>query len=116
MFWIVAGAAIHLFKNATGINVDRSRFLPVKATSDLLLLQSNLFKIEKGRVLLNPARTFGIPVVNLGEKFKKVSDYQSRFKGIPDLFELDQLTVSGDVYFGEGVVLKVNFFFPLQRL
>jgi UDP-N-acetylglucosamine pyrophosphorylase len=32
----------------------------------------------------------------------------NRFKGIPDILELDQLTVSGDVTFGAGVVLKVK--------
>lgn len=31
----------------------------------------------------------------------------SRLKGIPDIIELDQLTVSGDVTFGSHVVLKV---------
>lgn len=31
------------FDKAIGINVPRSRFLPVKATSDLLLVQVNLF-------------------------------------------------------------------------
>ena len=35
-----------------------------------------------------------------------------RFKGTPDVLELDQLTVSGDVTFGAGVVLKVSPLFP----
>ncbi|KAL8550088.1 hypothetical protein ACS0TY_008788 [Phlomoides rotata] len=34
-----AGAAIRFFDHAIGSNVPRSRFLPVKATSDLLLVQ-----------------------------------------------------------------------------
>jgi UTP--glucose-1-phosphate uridylyltransferase len=34
-----AGAAIRFFDHAIGVNVPRSRFLPVKATSDLLLVQ-----------------------------------------------------------------------------
>ncbi|KAL9248804.1 UTP--glucose-1-phosphate uridylyltransferase-like protein [Drosera capensis] len=34
-----AGAAIKFFDKAIGLNVPRSRFLPVKATSDLLLVQ-----------------------------------------------------------------------------
>jgi UTP--glucose-1-phosphate uridylyltransferase len=29
-----------------------------------------------------------------------------RFKGTPNILELDQLTVAGDVTFGEGTVLK----------
>lgn len=32
----------------------------------------------------------------------------SRFATIPDLIELDHLTVSGDVTFGRGVSLRVS--------
>ena len=43
------------------------------------------------------------PLVKLGDNhFKKVSAYLSRFGSIPDLLELDHLTVSGDVTFGGG--------------
>jgi UTP--glucose-1-phosphate uridylyltransferase len=104
---VAAGAAIEFFKGARGINVKRNRFLPVKSTSDLLLMQSNLYTLEHGRLKMNPARNFeSTPFINLGEKFAKVSDYMSRFANIPDILELDQLTVSGDVTFGSNVVLK----------
>ena len=44
------------------------------------------------------------PLVKLGDNhFKKVSAFLSRFGSIPDLLELDHLTVSGDVTFGRGV-------------
>jgi UDP-N-acetylglucosamine pyrophosphorylase len=36
-----------------------------------------------------------------------VKDFLSRFANIPDLLELDHLTVSGDVTFGRSVSLKV---------
>jgi len=56
---------------------------------------------------MNPKRIFpSVPLVKLGDNFAKVSDYMNRFKGIPDILELDQLTVSGDVTFGSGVSLK----------
>ena len=43
------------------------------------------------------------PLVKLGENnFKKVSAFLSRFGSIPDLLELDHITVSGDVTFGRG--------------
>ena len=32
-----------------------------------------------------------------------------RFENIPDMLELDHLTVSGDVTFGKNVTLKVDF-------
>ena len=49
-----------------------------------------------------------MPFVKLGDEFKKVGDYQKRFRGLPDILELDHLTVAGDVTFGEGVKLQVR--------
>ena len=67
------GAAIKHFQGAHGINVPRSRFLPVKSTSDLFLITSDLYKLQAGELGLNPKRTFGtLPLVKLGDHFKKV--------------------------------------------
>ncbi|CAN7003271.1 unnamed protein product [Brassica rapa subsp. trilocularis] len=102
-----AGAAIRFFDNAIGVNVPRSRFLPVKATSDLLLVQSDLYTLVDGFVIRNSARTNpSNPTIELGPEFKKVANFLSRFKSIPSIVELDSLKVSGDVYFGSSVVLK----------
>lgn len=104
-----AGAAIRFFDNAIGINVPRSRFLPVKATSDLLLVQSDLYTLVDGFVIRNKARTNPAnPSIELGPEFKKVGNFLSRFKSIPSIVELDSLKVSGDVWFGSGIVLKGN--------
>eukprot|EP01087_Luapelamoeba_hula_P000340 TRINITY_DN1023_c0_g1_i1.p1 TRINITY_DN1023_c0_g1~~TRINITY_DN1023_c0_g1_i1.p1 ORF type:complete len:495 (-),score=116.69 TRINITY_DN1023_c0_g1_i1:47-1531(-) len=101
------GAAMQHFEKACGVNVPRTRFLPVKDTSDLFIVQSNLYTLQSGRMVWNPARQFTtIPFVKLGDKFKSVSHYDARFKGKPDILELDHLTVSGDVTFGTGVTLK----------
>lgn len=102
-----AGAAIRFFDNAIGINVPRSRFLPVKATSDLLLVQSDLYTVVNGFVIRNPVRNNPAnPTIELGPEFKKVSNFLSRFKTIPSIIELDSLKVTGDVWFGAGVALK----------
>lgn len=102
-----AGAAIRFFDNAIGINVPRSRFLPVKATSDLLLVQSDLYTVVDGFVIRNPVRNNPAnPTIELGPEFKKVSNFLSRFKTIPSIIELDSLKVTGDVWFGAGVALK----------
>ena len=37
-----------------------------------------------------------------------MKDFLNRFETIPDVLELDHLTVSGDVTFGKGVSLKVG--------
>ncbi|KAI8983621.1 UTP--glucose-1-phosphate uridylyltransferase family [Pilobolus umbonatus] len=101
------GAAIKHFKNAHGVNVPRTRFLPVKSTSDLFLVTSNLYSLTHGRLVINPDRMFSnVPLVKLGDHFKKVSDFLSRLKTIPHILELDHLTVTGDVFFGSNVELR----------
>ncbi len=101
------GAAISYFQNACGVNVPRRRFLPVKSTSDLLLIQSNMYTMKSGALVMNPMRQFSsTPVIKLGKEFKKVNDFLERFGSIPDVLELDHLTVSGDVSFGANTVLK----------
>jgi len=47
-----------------------------------------------------------VPLIKLGEEFSTVSEYSKRIKAIPDLVELEHLTVSGDVYFGSDIMLK----------
>uniref|UniRef100_A0A0E0CDX8 UTP--glucose-1-phosphate uridylyltransferase n=1 Tax=Oryza meridionalis TaxID=40149 RepID=A0A0E0CDX8_9ORYZ len=102
-----AGAAIRFFDHAIGINVPRSRFLPVKATSDLQLVQSDLYTLVDGFVTRNPARTNpSNPSIELGPEFKKVGCFLGRFKSIPSIVELDTLKVSGDVWFGSSITLK----------
>ncbi|CEG38253.1 utp-glucose-1-phosphate uridylyltransferase [Plasmopara halstedii] len=103
-----AGEAIHLFKNFIGLKVPRSRFLPVKSSSDLFLVQSNLYQIKHGSLIMNPARTtLTIPIVKLGLEFQSVKEYLMRFEhGIPNITELDHLTVAGDVKFGSNITLK----------
>lgn len=41
------GAAIKHFKNSHSVVVPRSRFLPVKASSDLLLITSDLYAVRR---------------------------------------------------------------------
>ena len=48
------GAAMKCFDNAVGINVPRARFLPVKKTSDLLLVMSNLYSLDHGSLIMSP--------------------------------------------------------------
>lgn len=101
------GSAIKHFKNSHGINVPRSRFLPVKNCSDLLLVKSDLYSPQNGRLVLSEQRMFGTtPVIKLGDHFKKIEQFQKRLRYIPRMLELDHLTVTGDVYFGRNVTLR----------
>eukprot|EP00128_Syssomonas_multiformis_P005338 Colp12_sorted_trinity150504_noHs@4278 len=103
-----SGAAIKHFENAVGINVPRTRFLPVKSCSDLLLVKSNLYELRHGALALSAKRALeSQPLVKLGQAhFKKVKDFLSRFENMPNIVELDHLTVTGDVTFGKNVQLK----------
>ncbi|XP_058789493.1 UTP--glucose-1-phosphate uridylyltransferase isoform X3 [Phymastichus coffea] len=102
------GAAMKTFNGSCGIHVPRSRFLPVKKTSDLFLVMSNLYILRNGSLSMSPQRMFPTtPLVKLGDNhFSKVKQFLNRFPTIPDILELDHLTVSGDVTFGKKVTLK----------
>ena len=69
------GAAMKCFDKGRGINVPRSRFLPVKKTSDLLLIMSNLYALNHGFLTMSPERMFqSTPLIKLGDQnFKKVN-------------------------------------------
>lgn len=73
------GDGIQFFDNSIGINVPRSRFLPVKSTSDLMLVQSNLYEIEHGSLIRSNARIFpSLPIIKLGNNLCHVNDYKKR--------------------------------------
>ncbi|KAJ5067698.1 utp--glucose-1-phosphate uridylyltransferase [Anaeramoeba ignava] len=106
-FETAVGSAIKHFEKTTALNVPRTRFLPVKTTSDLLLVQSNLFTINHGKLKPNPDSLYlGFPQIKLMQHFQYISDYNDRFQTIPDIKELRHFTVSGNVFFGSGVILK----------
>jgi len=99
--------SIQSFPKAASILVPRSRYRPVKSTSDLLQVQSELFELQHGLLVASTKRSYSSdPLVKLGDEFKSMAEYERRFKTIPNILELDHLTVSGDVYFGANVTLK----------
>lgn len=91
------------------IVVNRGRYLPVKSTSDLFLVQSNLYGVRHGSLVMSTERADGsTPLIKLGREFTSVEDYLRRIPhGVPTITQLDHLTVAGDVVFGENVTLKV---------
>ncbi|CAL5330970.1 unnamed protein product [Camellia sinensis] len=102
-----ASSAIRFFDRAIGVTVPQSRFRPMTRTSDLLVVQSDLYTYTEGVLTRNSARTnLADPSIELGPEFEKLSDFQSRFQSIPSIIELDSLKVMGDVWFGTGIILK----------
>ena len=98
------GAAISVFDDAGAIEVDRSRFLPVKSTSDLLVLRSDAYQLARsGRVSLAAGRD-SAPLVELDPVYALIRDFDRRFPaGPPSLRACRQLTVRGDWTFGRDV-------------
>jgi UTP--glucose-1-phosphate uridylyltransferase len=102
------GAAIGIFKGARAIRVPRSRFVPVKKTSDLLVLRSDAYVLGGGaRIELADGRVTA-PLVELDDEyFKLLADFDARFPaGPPSLVEAERLDVVGDVTFGRDVAVR----------
>jgi UTP--glucose-1-phosphate uridylyltransferase len=101
------GAAIGVFDGARAIRVPRSRFVPVKRTSDLLVLRSDAYRLgDRARIELADGRD-GPPLVELDDHFKLLSDFDARFPaGPPSLAGARRLAVRGDVTFGGGVTVR----------
>ena len=100
------GSAIALFPRAEAIAVPRSRFLPVKRTSDLLLIWSDAYELGNDYLLRQSPRLRGNPpLVTLDDTyFGLISELQRRFPyGPPSLANAKSFTVRGDVYFGREV-------------
>ncbi|WP_051208947.1 UTP--glucose-1-phosphate uridylyltransferase [Propionicicella superfundia] len=99
------GAAVEVFEGATAIQVDRSRFLPVKTTNELLLIRSDLFGLAAdGRLV---ATRDSLPRVDLDPKhYQVLSEFEQRIPLPPSLSGADRLRIRGDVTFGAGVVVS----------
>ncbi|RTE49806.1 UTP--glucose-1-phosphate uridylyltransferase [Actinobaculum sp. 352] len=100
------GAIVERFDGALPVLVDRSRFLPVKTTDDLLLLRSDAYELgEDFQLRLVPQAA---PLVELDSRYyKRMADFDARFPhGAPSLREATRLAVTGDWTFGSEVHLR----------
>jgi UDP-N-acetylglucosamine pyrophosphorylase len=103
------GAAIECFEQTGAIVVPRSRFAPVKTTSDLLVLRSDACRVtDDHRLVLVEERRGQPPLVDLDQQhYKLLADFERCFAdGAPSLVRCDALTVRGPVRFAAGVVCE----------
>jgi UTP--glucose-1-phosphate uridylyltransferase len=112
------GAAIGVFTQrpsasgtgagARAIRVPRSRFVPVKKTSDLLVLRSDAYVLGEGARIELAAGRDAAPLVELDDDhFKLLADFDARFpEGPPSLARAERLEVRGDVTFGRDVAVR----------
>ena len=101
------GAGLGNFGGEKGLVVERDRFFPVKNTSDLMLLQSDLFVFQNGRMKRNPTSgKNGLPLITWKEPFTNLEEFQSRIPIIPEMQDLERLEMEGDVSFEGKISLK----------
>jgi UDP-N-acetylglucosamine pyrophosphorylase len=103
------GSAIECFENAAAIRVSRTRFAPVKTTSDLLSVWSDAYRMtEDARMVPVDPEANQSRVVELDSRyFGHVDDLQTRFsEGVPSLANCRRFSVSGDHYFGANVSIE----------
>ncbi len=102
------GAAISVFEGAQALRVPRTRFAPVKTTSDLLAVRSDAFAIDEAfRVVTAPAREGRSLFVDLDPvHYRTVEQLEAHFPfGPPSLVRCRRLGVKDDVRFGRDVVI-----------
>lgn len=96
------GAALQCFHGAAAVCVPRSRFFPVKTSSDLLLLRSDAVEIDAaGRMSLAPECNGVAPVVQLDSSLYKLVDSLEEL-GVPSLKRVRHLTVHSKHHFSPG--------------
>jgi UTP--glucose-1-phosphate uridylyltransferase len=113
------GAAISCFEGAIALKIPRSRFAPVKTTSDLIALRSDAYTLTPDyRITLAPARNGVPPNVKLDGAYKFVDAMDTLTPhGAPSLIACEKLVVEGPMEFAAGVVIKgkVTFKNPTDK-
>ncbi len=99
------GAAVEVFEGATAIAVGRDRFLPVKTTSDLLVIRSDAYTLTEDSRLVKAADP--VPLIDLDSSYyKTIAEFERRFDaGAPSLRKANTLTVKGDWTFEADVTV-----------
>ncbi len=112
------GAAIGNFPGARLLLVPRTRFVPVKTTDDLMVLRSDVYSLDEDfRVTPVPERADDLPWLSLDKEYFGLLDECERRMpdGPPSLREAECLTVTGDVTFGPGVIVRGSVQVTAQR-
>lgn len=102
------GAAIECFEGSTAVEVPRSRFTPVKTTSDLLAVRSDAYELDEAyRLELVPERQGNPPVVELSGDYKLVDALDEMLaRAVPSFRSCEGLKVDGPVRFSPGTAFE----------
>ncbi len=107
----LVGQSTQPVPGAVAIEVERSRFLPVKTTNDLLLIRSDVYEVaDTGIIKRNVSEA---PTIHLDpEHFAHIDQFETRAQHVPSLIEARSLTVTGDYTFPEGLVIRGDATLP----
>ena len=102
------GAAVECFAKAGAVLVPRTRFAPVKTTSDLLALRSDAFRVTADQRLELVPECGGVPPeVLLDERYKTLAGLEAGFaRSAPSLRHCRHLRVAGPWRFEPGVICE----------
>lgn len=106
---VAMGAAISTLANTGAIEVNRSRFAPVKTTEDLFALRSDAYVVTDDYRLELHADRQGVPpnIFLDGAHYKLVDQLDRCFPDeVPSLLGCDLLEINGPVEFASGVILR----------
>ncbi|HYN30978.1 MAG TPA: UTP--glucose-1-phosphate uridylyltransferase [Dermatophilaceae bacterium] len=100
------GTAVGVFEGSRALHVPRDRFRPVKTTNELLLLRSDIYRLDEDARVVSTI-DHAEPFVDLSKHYRFVDGFEARFPGgAPSLAQARSLVVEGDVTFGAGVVVR----------
>jgi len=100
------GSAISLFKNAKTILVPSERFIPVKNTSNLLYLRSDLVSLDKN-YRLKPLKNIKIELNPMF--YKNISDFENRIKVVPSLINATFVKINSEVIFDKPIEISGSY-------
>ncbi len=104
------GAAIQLFDKTKTVIVNRNRFLPVKKTSDLLVVTSDIVQTTSKNTLTFNADMAqqSYPNIVFDKALQNMDAFSETFIRIPSIKDLQSLTIEGPFIFKDNVVLQGN--------
>ncbi|KAF5839822.1 UDP-glucose pyrophosphorylase [Dunaliella salina] len=103
------GSAVECFAKSGAVQVPRSRFAPVKTCNDLLVLRSDVYKIEEDATVQLVRPSSEVPLVKLDDAHFKLVDAMEKHippGSEPSLVGAKSLVVKGPVKFSKGVVIQ----------
>lgn len=103
------GSAIGVIPGSQALRVNRNRFLPVKKTSDLMVVRSDIYRLNDDfKVVKNPDRSLPSITLELDDRYYKLIDQFDEHlpQGIPSLINCESFKVEGEFEFGKNI--KIN--------